>query len=136
VLSAPDAGFARDESDMGMSFIDEPQVCVDPSRGGMPPQINPFGPTELPPADPLGPTEFPDMSPNPVDPVFPPDPKLPNIPEPPPGGFPEAPPSPATGAGEGILDTIGNAAMGIGGTLFDFFPPVPTSLFPGHVPEA
>lgn len=109
------------------------------SAGGLPPNINPFGPTDLPPADPFAPTDLPPGGvPNPLNPTFPKPPGVPNIPEPPPGGFPQAPPSPATGAsaGGGILDTIGSILGAIGGTIVDFFPPVPKSLFPSHGEEA
>lgn len=111
--------------------------------GALPPNINPFGPTEPPPVNPVGPTEFPELPPggvpDPLNPAFPKPPGVPNIPEPPPGGFPEAPPTPATGGatGGGILETIGGILTAIGGTLFDFFPPVPRSILPGgQTPEA
>jgi hypothetical protein len=56
---------------------------------------------------------------------------VPSIPEPPPGGFPQAPPSPATGAGPGgggILDAITGFLSTVGGTLVDILPPIPRSI--------
>ena len=127
VRAAPGAAVARDELPEGGA----------PIAGALPPNINPFGPTELPPpaVDPVGPTQFP-MG-DPLNPIIPKAPPVPNIPEPPPGGFPQLPPSPATpttpppASGGGIWDTLLGIGSAIGGTLFDFFPPVPKSLFPG-----
>lgn len=60
----------------------------------IPPNINPYGPTD--PFLPEGPTPL--APPGPQGPTIPKAPPVPNIPEPPPGGFPKLPPSPATGA--------------------------------------
>ena len=85
-----------------MSSIPPVQVPVDPN-------INPFGPTELPPGN--APTEFPPGFLE--NPTFPPTPRVPNIPEPPPGGFPELPPTPATGAAaEGAAAEAGAVEAG------------------------
>ncbi len=108
----------------------ENDVCIegvpDPEMSG----INPFAPTLPAPADPFAPTEFPEYPIDPVNPTIPKAPPVPNIPEPPPGGFPEAPPTPASppGGGGGFWGTLGAGIIGIGSSLFDFFPPIPKNF--------
>ncbi len=76
----------------------------------IPPNINPYGPTE--PILPEGPTPLaPEIPGNPPPPSIPKAPPVPNIPEPPPGGFPKLPPSPATGAAAGEAAAVDLAGV-------------------------
>jgi len=105
-----------------LASYDEPQMS-----GGIPPNINPYGPT-VPVPDPLGPTQLPpgDLT----NPRIPGPPRVPNIPTPPEGGFPKPPPTPASpgGGGAGFWGTLSGILTAIGGTLIDIFPPVPKKL--------
>jgi hypothetical protein len=92
------------------------QVPVNPVVPGDPGNVNPFGDTE-PPFNPVGPTPVqpgPELPPG----YIPGPPKVPNIPEPPPGGFPELPPSPASPLGGAGAEAVGEggaeAAAGLG----------------------
>jgi hypothetical protein len=92
VADVADASKVADVSDASKAATVPPepvQVPIDPN-------VNPTGPTQLPP----GPTELPPPSPLSPDflenPGIPKAPPLPTIPDVPPGGFPELPPSPAT----------------------------------------
>jgi len=89
--------------------VNNPVSFGDPS--GLFPPVDPQGPTE-PAPDPLAPTEPGPFGPRGLEsPTIPKAPRVPTIPEPPPGGFPELPPSAATGAGTGTTGIAGAAQL-------------------------
>lgn len=125
VSAAPSAAIARDDED-----DNEGGAPVAPSAdpllaGGTIPIGG--GPDTIP--DPAPPTDF-------TNPQFPKAPRLPNIPEPPPGGFAKPPVSPVSptgggggaAAGGGFLGTVESILGAIGGAFSSFLPPIPKSI--------
>jgi hypothetical protein len=132
---ASGGGAASAMSELFGQFAADPGSVV--NQAG-PPSLDPFGPTAPPPGvNPYGPTQAPSPG-TPMSPTIPRAPGVPNIPQAPPGGFPQAPPTPATGAGGGgVLGTIGSTLAALGSRLVSFLPPMPRSLLPGgNTPEA